>query len=91
MWIQVADILRQKNRSFLITLWRKSVSQASSNGFRSLNLLVNIFGDGFLAKKLLLETEVTETTKKQDIFQAYSDNPYDIKKIHIVSNASFVR
>ena len=73
--IQVADILRQKSRLFPITLWRKSVSQASSNGFGSLNLLVNIFGDGFVAKKLLLKTRWERQQR------AYSDNPYDIKKI----------
>ena len=68
---------------FPITLRRKSVSQASSNGFRSLNLLVNIFGDGFVAKKLLLETRWERRQR------AYSDNPYDIKEID-VSLSSFV-
>ena len=81
--IQVADILRQKSRLFPITLWRKSVSQASSNGFGSLNLLVNIFGDGFVVKKLLLETRWERQQR------AYSDNPYDIKEIDVILS-SFV-
>ena len=33
---------------------------------------------------------VRETTEKHDLSQAYSDNPYDIKKIHIFLT-SFVR
>ena len=33
---------------------KKISSQASSNGFGSLNLLVNIFGDGFVAEKIVI-------------------------------------
>lgn len=72
MWF--CDMMKSSidsSRLFPITLLRKSVSQASSNGFGSLNL----FGDGFVAKKLLLKTR----SERQQ--RAYSDNPYDIKKI----------
>ena len=46
------------------------------------NVLLSIFGDGFVAKKIFRAR--SETTEKQDMFQAYNDNSFDIKKIHIV-------